>query len=555
MLSSLTIHNIVTISSLHIDFCKGLSVLTGETGAGKSILLDSLGLVLGNRANLNLIRRGAEQSSVTAVFSLEKIPAVKTFLGDQDILIEGNDLILRRKLYLDGRSKIFLNDMPVSLNLVRQVASFLVDIHGQFDRLLEPKQHFVALDAFANISTTTVKKLYDVWKINLKKLKQAKLDLEQGEARQLFLQDSIEKLKAVDPKENEEDDLLTKRRFLMNYEKIRKSLDHVDQEIYTGQVESILMGAYKTLSKVAEECPEIKNIQISLDQSVQALQEAVSELHNQKNSLSINDDITLEQIESRIFHLREQARRHQCDTPDLTQKLKDLEQEYQNFSGGEDYLIRLGKLEQESKETYLTEAKIIHEKRIKAGQSLKEKIKKELIPLKLDKVEFETMVDHLPEEKWSNKGIDQVEFHISTNVGQKPGPLQSVASGGELSRIMLALKVILNESHPYQRTLIFDEIDTGLGGAVADAMGRRLKLLAVQSQVLSITHSPQIAAHSDSHYVVHKIHTDDETETGIHCLAEQKNREQEIARMISGASITDEAQAAASKLLKDSANV
>jgi len=554
MLNSLTIHNIVTISSLHIDFCRGLSVLTGETGAGKSILLDALGLVLGDRSNPNLIRLSEDSASVTAVFSIDEIPLIKDFLKDHDITIDGNELILRRKLFQDGRSKIFLNDMPVSLNLVRQLTGFLVDIHGQFDRLLEPKQHQVALDLFANLKTDFLKNLYNDWKSALKKYNQANLDKEQGEERRLFLQTSIKKLQEINPQENEEEGLLSKRHFLMNFEKIKKALDHADQEIYTGQVESVLMGAYKTLSKVAEASDAIKNIQISLDQSIQALQDAVSELQNQKNKFHVDDDLTLEQIESRIFSLREQSRRHHCDTLDLPTKLTDLEQELDDMDGGESHLEKLKKIEAETQALFLDEAKKVHEERIIAGKNLTEKMKEELLPLKLDKIQFEARIEELPKEKWTANGVDQIEFYVSTNVGQKPGTLQSVASGGELSRIMLALKVILNQSQPYQRTLIFDEIDTGLGGAVADAMGRRLKLLSKDSQVLSITHSPQIAAHSNYHLVVRKVHTDKNTETGINSLEHQDDREQEIARMISGASITDEAKAAASKLLKDSAH-
>ncbi len=554
MLNSLTIHNIVTISSLHIDFCRGLSVLTGETGAGKSILLDALGLVLGDRSNPNLIRLSEDSASVMAVFSIDEIPLIKDFLKDHDITIDGSELILRRKLFQDGRSKIFLNDMPVSLNLVRQLTGFLVDIHGQFDRLLEPKQHQVALDLFANLKTDFLKNLYTDWKTALRKYNQANLDKEQGEERRLFLKTSIKKLQELNPQENEEEGLLSKRHFLMNFEKIKKALDHADQEIYTGQVESVLMGAYKTLSKVSEDSDDIKNIQTSLDQSIQALQDAVSELQNQKNKFHVDDGLTLEQIESRIFSLREQARRHHCDTLDLPTKLTELEQELDSMDGGESHLEKLKKIEAETQAVFLDEAKKIHEERIAAGKNLTEKMKEELLPLKLDKIQFEVRIEELPKEKWTANGVDQIEFYVSTNVGQKPGALQSVASGGELSRIMLALKVILNQSQPYQRTLIFDEIDTGLGGAVADAMGRRLKLLSKDSQVLSITHSPQIAAHSNYHLVVRKVHTDKNTETGINFLDHQDDREQEIARMISGASITNEAKAAASKLLKDSAH-
>lgn len=554
MLSSLTIHNIVTISSLHIEFCKGLSILTGETGAGKSILLDALGLVLGNRSNPNLIRLNEDNASVTAVFSIEKLPLVKDFLADQDITLDGNELILRRKLFQDGRNKIFLNDMPISLNLVRQLTGFLVDIHGQFDRLLEPKQHQVALDLFANINITPLNTLYKDWKTALKKYKQANADKEQSIERRLFLQDSIKKLRDLNPQDKEEELLLSKRHFLMNSEKIRKALDRADQEIYAGQVESVLMGAYKTLLKISEDFEGVKNIQTSLDQSIQALQEAVTELQNQRNNFHTEDNLTLEEIESRIFNLREQARRHQCDTLDLPTKLNDLEEELEKIDGGESHLENLKKREEETQGLYLKEAKKIREIRISAGKNLTEKIKQELIPLKLDKIQFEVQIEELSKEKWSENGIDQIEFYVSTNVGQKLGPLQSVASGGELSRIMLALKVILNQSQPYQRTLIFDEIDTGLGGAVADAMGRRLKLLSKDAQVLSITHSPQIAAHCNHHLVVRKMHTDKHTETGIDSLVNQKDREQEIARMISGASITKEAQAAASKLLKESAH-
>jgi DNA repair protein RecN (Recombination protein N) len=312
------------------------------------------------------------------------------------------------------------------------------------------------------------------------------------------------------------------------------------------------MGAYKSISKIADDSEIFHSIQISLDQSIQALQDALAEIKNQKDFLHKEEDLTLEQIESRLFAMREQARRHHCDTPDLPKKLEELEEEFYNLEAGDDYINTLKESEKEAKKLFFQEASNTYKERLIATRKLVEKVKQELVPLKLDRLNFDITFEELSEEKWNEEGIHKVEFYISTNVGQKLGPLQSVASGGELSRIMLALKVILNESQPHQRTLIFDEIDTGLGGAVADAMGYRLKLLSNKSQVLSVTHSPQIAVYSDYHYVVHKEHKQNHTETAIHFLQEQKDREQEIARMISGASVTKEAEAAAAKLLKES---
>lgn len=551
MLHSLHIKNVVLIEQLTLDFKSGLSALTGETGAGKSILLDSLGLALGSRAESSLVRKGSDQASVTAEFELPENHAAFAVMKEQD-LSTGTSLILRRVLTADGRSKAFVNDEPVSIGLLKSLGDTLVDIHGQFETygLLNPSLHRKVLDDYADALTLVgaTSKAYKTWQEKIERLKQAKLEAEKAAMNEMWLRDSVKDLEKLDPQPKEEEELITLRQKLQNREAIIQGIT-VSEEALAGEkgADMCVGQAWKALQKIGEKIGEdqIKATLEILDRASSEIQQA----HRNIETLMADMDRSehnLETIEDRLYALRAQARKHHCQIDDLPTLYEDFSTKLK-LMDHQDHII--GDLEKEitrAKQDYKVQAAKLHDKRLSVAGKLDKLVNKELAPLKMEKAKFQTsIVEIADEQSWGPNGYDQVAFLVTTNANAEPAPLNKIASGGEMARFMLALKVVLAEASTTPQTFVFDEIDTGIGGATASAVGERLARLADHHQVLVVTHSPQVAARANNHWVVAK----ENARTSVIPLP-PKERQEEIARMLSGSEITKEARAAAGKLLE-----
>ncbi|PZP56645.1 MAG: DNA repair protein RecN [Micavibrio aeruginosavorus] len=551
MLKSLHIKNVVLIEQLSLDFSRGLSALTGETGAGKSILLDSLGLALGSRADSSLVRRGSDQSSVTAEFELPADHPANIILKEQE-METSTTIILRRTLASDGRSKAFINDEPVSISLLKSLGETLVDIHGQFETygLLNPALHRQVLDDYADATNllSLTKSAYDTWQDKIRRLEQAKAEAEKAAMNEAWLRDSVKDLEALDPQAGEEEELLGLRQKLQNRDTIIQAISFAEEALAGEEgSDARIAQAWKALNKVADKVgeEEIKKILEVLDRASAEIQTA----HRQIESLMRDVDSaehSLETIEDRLYALRALARKHHCQTEDLPALYQDFSAKLK-LMDHQDHVI--GDLEKEivkARSAYQVQAEKLHDKRLSVSGKLDKLVNKELAPLKMEKARFQTsIVAQKDETQWGPNGYDAVAFLVTTNDNADPAPLNKIASGGEMARFMLALKVVLAEAATQAATYVFDEIDTGIGGATASAVGERLARLAQQHQVLVVTHSPQVAARADHHWVVSKK----DAKTSIIAL-KGKDRQEEIARMLSGSEITKEARAAAGKLLE-----
>lgn len=557
MLASLTIHNVVLIDRLTLEGAEGLSALTGETGAGKSILLDALGLALGARADAGLVRHGEQQASVAACFELPaKHPALK-LLKEKDI--EASDtLILRRTLGKDGRSKAFINDAPVSVQLLKEIGAALVEIHGQFETqgLLDSQTHRQALDSYAGITdeVTNIRAAWECWREARRNLEQALADIEATRLQEEYLKYTVAELEKLEPQPGEEEILAGKRSFLLNREKMRESFEQATDILESEQgVQSLLGKLHTTLERLADKAGG--KMTPVLETLVRAESE-VSELSYQIEHLKsggVEDGNSLEEIEERYFALRECAKKHRCTTDDLPRIYEDLSQKLRLITHQEDALAELNRAVTATKNKFISLAEKISGVRQKAAQKMTKAVNAELPDLKLDKAKFSvSCIKGENEADWGAEGFDRVQFVVATNPQTPAGPLHKIASGGELSRFMLALKLILAETGSIP-TLIFDEVDSGIGGATADAVGERLARLSENYQVLVVTHSPQVAARAAHHWIVAKTAQKGTVITKITPLKALTERQEEIARMLSGAKITTEARAAAAKLLESHA--
>lgn len=547
MLQSLTIRNIAVIDRLHVEFEKGFSVFTGETGAGKSILLDSLSFVLGNRSSFSkLIREGEEEASVTLV--LEHLPPLVTSLLQDQGFESDLPLIIRRTLHREGKTKAFLNDQPISVSLLNQISAHLIEIHGQFDHLLSPAQQLEALDRYAYIPTETVHQAYQQWKKEEDALSFATQNFRDKEKRLEELNFLIEEIQTLNPKMHEEEELLSLKEQGKNTDQL-KNIVTLITAVFEGplHIENKFLTLQRQLEKLS--ISSLSALKEPIGTILVALQDLRERACDLEFSIEHNSSQSLDDIESRLYALRQLARKYQTSTDELVLTLKTLEQERETFLKGDFSLENLTQRVHISKENYKKLSETIHGKREKAGKELAKAIENSLISLKLPHAKFCIIHEELPEAFWSGKGMYHVEFHISTNPGLSPGPLSKIASGGELSRVMLALKSILKEKSQIP-TLIFDEVDVGLGGAVASAMGEKLSLLSANSQILAITHSPQLAAYADHHFGVSKSVIQGKTITCVQNLNHQQ-RIEELSRMLSGKNITDLVRAAAEELLKD----
>lgn len=552
MLSSLSIRDIVLIDRLDLEFAPGLSVLTGETGAGKSILLDSLSLALGARGDGGLVRQGCPQGQVIAVFDLPPDHPARLVARGFEIEAEG-DLILRRVQMADGRSRAFLNDQAVSMQALRSIGAALVEIHGQHaDRaMIDPATHRVLVDGFAGL-TGDVEALGEAharWRGAEKAVAEAQARLEAARKEADFLRHAAAELDALSPEPGEEEALSERRAAMMRNEKSMADLrDAHDALGGDGAPGPALVSILRRLERRREGAGEALNAALgALEQALTALDEAQYNLDIALRDAEF-DPRELERVEERLFALRAAARKYQVPVGDLTALAARYATDLDALDHGEAHLVRLQQQAREAEAFYRAAADQLSAKRRHAAVALDEAIQQELPPLKLERARFMTEIVTDPARPEAS-GFDRIEFHVATNPGTRPGPMMKIASGGELARFMLALKVVLADrgSAP---TLVFDEIDTGVGGAVADAIGARLARLADGVQVLAVTHAPQVAARAATHFHIAKGEiAGGQVATRVTAL-DRPARGEEIARMLSGATITDEARAAALRLLE-----
>ena len=552
MLTRLSIRNIVLIEALDLTFGRGLGVLTGETGAGKSILLDALGLVLGNRADSGLVRGGEDKASVSASFEFATLPrALAERLDDADIEIEdGEPLIVRRQLRADGKSKAFVNDQPVSVGLLREIAGFLVELHGQHDDrgLVNPRGHRALLDRFAGVDGAKLAAAWTGWRRAEDALAEARLAVETAKADQDLLLAHLAELTALEPQAGEEARLAETRADMQKGEKLSGDLEEL-RHLWEGSDSPLasLRVAARRLDRIAPEHPLLAEALAALDRAVIEAGEAEDKLEAAAEAL-VHDPAALEAAETRLFELRALARKHRCEVDELPELMRDMRSRLESIEGSEAQLDALEAAAKDAGARYRKEAEALHDARLAAAARLDKAVAGELAPLKLDAARFRTSVTQLPEDRWGAQGMDTVEFLIATNPGADFAPLAKIASGGELSRFILALKVALAEQGG-AATVIFDEIDRGVGGAVASAIGERLARLSADGQLLAVTHSPQVAARGRTHYMIAKSSQGTVTKTGV-VLLDEAGRQEEIARMLSGAEVTPEARAQADRLLE-----
>lgn len=552
MLTALAIRDLVIIEALDLEFSGGLGVLTGETGAGKSILLDALGLALGARADSGLVRQRCERARVTATFTA--LPAAHpalALLDDAGVEIDrGEPLIVRRQVDASGGSKAFINDQPVSAGLLREIGAGLVEIHGQHDDrgLLNARGHRALLDTFGSLDTAAVAGAHGAMTAARDALDTARAALAADAADREWLDHAIAEIEAFAPEDGEEERLAGLRSDMQKGERLADELAELDRLLGGSEGgPAQLRGAARRLDRIAGDHPLLAEALAAIDRAVIEASEGEEALARAKEAMRF-DPAELENAETRLFDLRALARKHRVEASGLPELLATLIARRDALDAGEVSLKALETAATRAVETYVAAAEALSDARGEAAARLDARVAGELAPLKLDAAKFRTAIERLPEDNWGPAGIDRVAFEISTNPGAPFAPLIKIASGGELSRFILALKVALAEEGGAD-TIIFDEIDRGVGGAVASAIGDRLARLAQGKQLLAVTHSPQVAARGAHHLLIAKSHDGTVTRTGVTPL-DAKARREEIARMLSGASVTDEARAQAERLLE-----
>ena len=553
MLARLSIRDIVLIERLDIEFSRGLAVLTGETGAGKSILLDAFALALGGRGDSGLVRHGAEQGQVTATFDIPKGHPAARILSENG-LDDTGEMILRRVQLADGRTRAFINDQSISVQTLKAVGAALVEIHGQHDEraLVDASTHRQLLDAFAGLEkeVAALEALWETRRTANQALDEHRASMERAAREADYLRHAADELKTLKPKDGEETTLAGRRTIMMQGEKIASDLREA-QEAVGGPHSPVpaLAAAVRRLERRAANSPALVEPAVkAIDIAINALEEADQHLSAALVAADF-DPAELERIEERLFALRAASRKYSTPVDGLAALAAKFVADVALIDAGADRLKKLEATAGEADQLYGAAAAKLSAARTKSAEKLNKAVNAELAPLKLERAKFMTQVE-TDATSPGPQGIDRVEFWVQTNPGTKAGPLMKVASGGELSRFLLALKVVLSDrgSAP---TLVFDEIDTGVGGAVADAIGARLARLAGQVQVMAVTHAPQVAARANQHLLISKDALDKgkRVATRVNALAADLRRE-EIARMLAGAEITAEARAAADRLLR-----
>ena len=551
MLTGLSIRDVVLIEALDLQFDAGLGALTGETGAGKSILLDALGLALGMRADSGLVRQGAERAVVSATFDLPPSHAVARLLDESGLDAEpGEPLIVRRIVKADGGSRASVNDQPVSATLLREIGGMLVEIHGQHDDrgLLNPKGHRALLDTFGTVDTRPMASAYADWRAAEETLEAAREEVEAAERDRDFLAHAVAELQSLGPQPGEEAELAEARATMQKGDRIADDLNEIT-ELLDGSEGGLakLRQAARKADRIAPEHELLGAALAALDRALIEANEAEEKLAEAHHALAF-DPARLDETETRLFDIRALARKHRVEPDALPALAEEMAAKLEKIEAGGAHLAALEKDVGEKRAAFASEAEAVSAARAAAAATLDKAVAAELAPLKLDAAQFRTSVETLDEAQWTAEGRDRVAFEISTNPGAPFGPLAKIASGGELSRFILALKVALAEQGG-AATMIFDEIDRGVGGAVASAIGERLARLAEQAQLLVVTHSPQVAARAASQWQIAKSSDGTVTRTSVHRLDSGARRE-EIARMLSGAEITDEARAQADRLIE-----
>jgi DNA repair protein RecN (Recombination protein N) len=547
MLRQLAIHNIVLVERLELEFERGLGALTGETGAGKSILLDALGLALGSRADSALVRSGQENAAVSAELELEADHPVHALLREQGIECEsGEPLIVRRTLKSDGGSRAFVAGSAAPAGLLRDLGALAVEIHGQHDDrgLLNPKGHRALLDAFGHLDLGAVGSAWtDVLRIEAE-LAQARAEAAAAERDREWLEHASCEIETLAPEGGEETRLAEERAAMQAGLKAGESLTGPD-ELLSGSEGALaqLRQAARRIERGAADHPLLAEALASLDRALIEANEAEDLIARAAQAMAF-DPARLEQVEARLFDIRGLARKHRVEPDALAALGLQMREQLAAIEAGGERIAKLDHQLVEARKIYAEAAEMLSKQRRDAAARLDAAVAAELTPLKLDAARFRTGI---AAAEPGPAGTDRVEFEVSTNPGAPFGPLTRIASGGELSRFVLALKVALAEAGT-AATMIFDEVDRGVGGAVASAVGERLARLAERSQVLVVTHSPQVAARASHHYRIEKVHAPDGTRTTVRRLSDSERRE-EIARMLSGASVTEEARAQASRLL------
>jgi len=551
MIKSLSIKNVVLIDTLNLDFPNGFIVFSGETGAGKSILLDSLGLILGKRADVSMIRQGEDKLSVSAVFEIsEPNIALKKICEEYD-LEYADEIIIKRSLTSDGHGKIFFNDQPITQKLLKEIGSLLVEVHGQFDNqgLLNPATHREFLDNYGNhkIELQNLSSKFFAWKSLQKKRLELQKSIEDTQNEEENLRHWLGEFEKLQPKADEAETLELRRKQMMNAEKIAENFDIAYKALSQSDVHSNIRQALSAVSRL-NTLMENKYSTLGeiLDSVLINLEEAEQEILQASSETNFSaDEINL--LEERLFALKSLARKHHTTVENLPEVWHEFATKLQNLSSSEDNLAELMKMEKAAENEYVEAAREVSLLRYQDARNLDAKIMAELPDLKMEKAKFATEITAKPQTEWNEFGIDEIYFKVSTNPGTALGALNKIASGGELARFMLALKVNLVKCSS-ATTMIFDEIDTGIGGATAQAVGEKLASLGKSVQVMVVTHSPQVAALSSHHFKVEKSSINNITSTTVRSL-DPIEKNEEIARMLAGETISDEARAAAKILI------
>ncbi|WP_289298546.1 DNA repair protein RecN [uncultured Reyranella sp.] len=552
MLATLSIRDFVLIEKLDLDFAHGgLGALTGETGAGKSILIDALGLALGARAESGVVRRGAAQASIAASFDLPRDHPAWTILAEQGL--DGEDVVtLRRMIGADGRGRAFVNDQPASVALLRRLGETLVEIQGQMEQhgLLDTATHRGSLDAFAGLEkqASAVAAAWAAWRAAEQAHADAQAAADAARRDEEFLRHAVKELDALAPRADDEETLASERQLMRAGSALGEAVTQALSELEQGRgAVASLRTAHRLIERHADKAGGRLDAPLAaLDRALSEATEAQAQLEMARDALEF-DPARLEKIEERLFALRAMARKHNVAVAGLAALSEKFSAQLAALDDGEAGLKKLASAAKAARATYVAAAEAQAAARRKGAARLDKAVAAELAPLKLERARFVTEVAALPEPDWSSAGTDRVQFTVSTNPGAPPAPIARIASGGELSRFLLALKVCLAKVGDTP-TIVFDEVDSGIGGATAAAVGERLKRLARDVQVLVVTHSPQVAAVADRHWLIRKTTTRTAASTDVLAL-DAKGRREEIARMLSGAEVTVEARAAADRLL------
>ena len=551
MLTKLIIKDIVLIKDLNLNFYEGFTVLTGETGTGKSILIDSLGLILGNRANFNLIRKGQKKGSITAIFHNSDGENIISYLNEINIDIS-DQFIIRREIHSNGKSFSFINDIPISISSLKRIVSNFIEIQGQFDNhtLLIEKNHIDLLDKYS-VNFELKEKVFDYWenyKSNKKKLSDLITLNEKNKSDSDYLEFSLNEFREINPQGNEENELLAKRKALINRDKFVETFNEAKNIIDS---ENGLDTTFKNLMRLFSKLENYNNK--TVDQIAKLLHEnyitleEISLLINRSEFLYANKDDNLDAIDERLYKLRNLSKKHNCNIDTLPQKQIEIEDKLYSIR---DFSLKLDdqkKITTKAYDDYLELADKLSKNRIDASQRLIKEVNNELPALKLENAKFSIIISPLQDTLFSSNGIDDVKFYAQTNKDTKLGKISEIASGGELSRFLLIMKLVIEKDNTI-KTLIFDEVDSGVGGATASAIGSKLLKIGNNQQTIVVTHSPQVASKGNHHVVIKKNIIENETITETFELNHQEKIE-EIARMISDDNISDEARNAAVKLM------